>query len=651
MKRVSKVNNWRDGILAYFKAPLPHLLLVSDPEGLLYDETVLLSLQDKGIEIIQFQDRAKFRYLYERYYRDQKAGQYLLIHFQDKSFDVLPYDVIQAGHPIELRISKLFPQFPASIIGQLDAHTLDALYPLSREVQGPLSSQETLDLLLRKVFKLPYDIVDSPAEFLRLLIKKHESPFDMPPVLEQYLTGHFQKAAFLRSMPVEQLITSKACFYQYLHHEWKQYLHQWEQPQQVAKEHVEDYFHQQHPFESTDLRHDLTRLFIEGKLEPVSDIDVHHLPDWAYQGVKGDSVDNSKTRVAALTGQLEAKLDEKLSYKHWLEIMPLFAEAKFLDAKYQLANAELRQLEQRLEEYFEAWMLTEYPALANLPYLKAPVMVHHIPHYLSLQKADKIALVVLDGMSFIQWKQIRSALSIDFQCQEQGVFAWVPTITSVSRQALFSGELPFHFAETIHTTRREPSAWQSFWEKQGMAKRQISYEKGLGQGTYQPEKVQALQRSNIKMAGLIMDTIDRLIHGAIQGHQGLIAEIEVWLKSGYLKQLIRDLLAAGFSVYLTSDHGNKESIGIGRINEGVLAETRGERVRIYRSEQLRNQAAAKYASIAWPNIGLPDERFMLLAKSGEAFIHQGEQVVSHGGISIEEVIVPFVHITPKQHRQ
>ena len=296
-------------------------------------------------------------------------------------------------------------------------------------------------------------------------------------------------------------------------------------------------------------------------------------------------------------------------------------------------------------------MLTEYPALANLPYLKAPVMVHHIPHYLSLKRADKIALVVLDGMSFIQWKQLRSALSIDFQCQEQGVFASVPTITSVSETSVVFWRTPFSLSETIHTTRREPAAWQSFWEKQGMAKRQISYEKGLGQGPYQSAKVQALQHSNIKVAGLIIDTIDRLIHGAVQGHQGLIAEIEVWLRNGYLKQLIQDLLAAGFSVYLTSDHGNKESIGIGRINEGVLAETRGEHSRICQTGAGWESSGSEACLHRLAQYGLPDDRFMLLAKSGEAFIHQGEQVVSHGGISIEEVIVPFVHITPKQHRQ
>jgi hypothetical protein len=150
---------------------------------------------------------------------------------------------------------------------------------------------------------------------------------------------------------------------------------------------------------------------------------------------------------------------------------------------------------------------------------------------------------------------------------------------------------------------------------------------------------------------MVIDTIDRLMHGALQGYKGLLAEIEVWLQTGYLEQLIQDLTDQGYDVYVTADHGNKESMGIGRLNEGVLAETRGERVRIYRDQKLRDQAAQQYSSISWPQIALPQDWFILLAKSGEAFVREGEQVISHGGISMEEVIVPFVHIGPKQRRQ
>jgi hypothetical protein len=50
-------------------------------------------------------------------------------------------------------------------------------------------------------------------------------------------------------------------------------------------------------------------------------------------------------------------------------------------------------------------------------------------------------------------------------------------------------------------------------------------------------------------------------------------------------------------------------------------------------------------SLRWPNHGLPPARHVLLAGNLKAFTDVGDEVVSHGGIALEEVMVPFVEIT------
>ncbi len=52
-------------------------------------------------------------------------------------------------------------------------------------------------------------------------------------------------------------------------------------------------------------------------------------------------------------------------------------------------------------------------------------------------------------------------------------------------------------------------------------------------------------------------------------------------------------------------------------------------------------------SLEWPSIGLPEDYFALIAPNRAAFVQKGETLVSHGGISIEELIVPFVYIGRK----
>ena len=60
---------------------------------------------------------------------------------------------------------------------------------------------------------------------------------------------------------------------------------------------------------------------------------------------------------------------------------------------------------------------------------------------------------------------------------------------------------------------------------------------------------------------------------------------------------------------------------------------------------LRSNTSAKYpGALEWPSIGLPDDYLALIAQPLRAFIGEGKRTVAHGGICIEEAIVPFVTV-------
>jgi len=129
------------------------------------------------------------------------------------------------------------------------------------------------------------------------------------------------------------------------------------------------------------------------------------------------------------------------------------------------------------------------------------------------------------------------------------------------------------------------------------------------------------------------------------GKRGIAAQIESWCESGFVDQLFSLLLDNGFHVYLTADHGNVESVGQGRPNQGVAPELRGERVRTYRSETLVSESAASHPNTYRIDVaGLPANFLALFANGRTAFMQQGEPAVVHGGISVEELLVPFVKV-------
>jgi hypothetical protein len=99
----------------------------------------------------------------------------------------------------------------------------------------------------------------------------------------------------------------------------------------------------------------------------------------------------------------------------------------------------------------------------------------------------------------------------------------------------------------------------------------------------------------------------------------------------------------GYEVWLTADHGNIECKGKGRPSEGVIAETRGERARVYPTPELRSQVAESFTfAHEWQPVGLPADYFPLVAGGRDAFVNPGDSIVGHGGVAIEEVIVPLV---------
>jgi len=631
-KEVNGLNGWRQKVLECFQAPFPHFTIVSDPDQLLEDENILSAITGQGLEIIKLEDRASFRYEVESRFKqqDQKVNYVVICQLED--LREIPFDLWNHAQKVELRKSSLFPGLSAHVVRELDTKTLDMLSSITMDGTD-LSERATIDFILRKVYRLPYDSVYSLADSLLLAMRYHRLQCEVPEVIKHYLIDYLKHR--ITDAPVQDWIDSYQVFLQYLRQEWCQF--------------VNGHFPAPHPFWDSELRSVLSLLFIEGEMSPIS-IKQESFPKEFFWGISYDGQRQRMEMLKEINQQIETLLSSSPNRSTWIQIARLFGKGKSISLELQLEGEDsglLEELEEKVEAYFERWLSDHYGSLVTLTDRNAPVMVHKTVEVLRLKGQEKVALIVCDGLSFVQWAQIERELANDFHCEVYGSFAWIPTLTPVSRQSIFSGEIPRFFYDSINTTAKEEKAWKMAWERSGVPSVYVTYERGLGQGEYDRSKIAALAKSNTKVAGLVIDTVDQLTHNTIQGQLGMYAAVDVWLKQRFLQSLLTDLLDEGFDVYLTSDHGNKESIGVGRTNDGTLPETRGERVRVYRDVVLRDQAAVQYSCKSWPGTGLPDDYHAIIAQTGEAFVREGEIVVSHGGASIEEVIVPFVHIKKK----
>jgi hypothetical protein len=259
----------------------------------------------------------------------------------------------------------------------------------------------------------------------------------------------------------------------------------------------------------------------------------------------------------------------------------------------------------------------------------------------------KVALLVLDGLALDQWAVMKMAMpgfKQPVRVDDGAVFAWLPTLTSVSRQAIFAGQPPYTFASSITHTSSEEKVWRKFWDDHGVRTTQVRYLKGL-----EPEKSDCLgdvlRDDGVRAVGAVIGLVDNLIHEWPMERSHLFPVLADWAKAGHLTSLIEQLLSSGYEVFLTADHGNMEAVGRGKgLGASQLADIRGQRAQVYPNEELRGQGLQKALhGVSWPGSGLPENFLAVLATEGHAFAKEEERLVCHGGPSLQEVVVPFVH--------
>ena len=661
--------DWRASILEEFVAQVAGLTLVADPDGLLLEEDVLASIRERGFEILEYDDPIEFRFALagkQANIDGVKKTSEIVVAYRGpaEDLDMLPYDLLETGRRLHFSLGELFPNLSYPVLARLDRSDLDVLYHAQRQYKtGHLGDNATKEFVLRHVFKIAPELIKKPSDLLCALLRRHHGGRHTPVQLDDRFIEILKQQGIFQEWPLEAIVLDREAFLQFLQERWPIFLEK--AAAQAGKMVKED--RPEHrckiagpkdlPFDHDDVRVYVDNLFLEGLLEAVEFSDgASVLQSWVRIGVRQDPVSDRQTRFVGLAAKLsDAVPGEQARHADWMQFSQRWSELTALrvslGAKLSAGQVEAySNIQCAIDKAFDLWLMGRYAGLHNQP-ANPPVMLHHVPRaiarYISDTKSNKAALLVVDGLSLDQWVPLRDSVTLQkphLTIREHAVFAWIPTITSVSRQTVFSGKAPLFFPSSIHTTNKEPALWTQFWADHGLTQRNVGYAKTLGDGDL--SRVDDLAGNPAtRVVGLVVDTVDKIMHGMELGDAGMHTLVRQWAEEGFMTKLIDLLLSRGFRIYLTSDHGNIEATGCGRPAEGSVADLRGERVRVYPDDVLRTNVHAQYPNaVEWPTWGLPNDYLPLLAGGRSAFVKPGDRVVCHGGASIEEMLVPFVEI-------
>ena len=690
LSRSGRTLGWRASILAHFTpeiAATTRLTIAADPDHLLTEQEILGELRERGFDLVPFDDHVAFRFAYESRYRQiwdrgDETNLVVVLRSPSGDLDALPYDLLEQARRQErclsFSVGELFPKLVPNVVLSLDRSCFDALFAAQAQDDSKrLGVDATKDFVLRHVFEIAPELIKMPSSLLQVLLRRHYRGVSFPAALDERFIHLLNRGGRWKDWPLEEIVPNRQAFLAFLQERWPEFVKKvvGSGNDQVVEAHGHYGLRYsgpvELPFGHDDVKVYIDNLFQEGQLSPVEDITTNQVPElWMRVGVASADADDGSVRFERLFDRLRDGVPaEDATHREWVDFAQTWAEWAALRWALEGSGAPIDEdaceaFHERLEASFEAWMQRNYASLYNVSHFHRPAMVHHIPRHMahaftatgaqgaSSGPPTKHALIVIDGLALDQWVVLRdiclSQLGTDPQVDEGGSFAWVPTLTGVSRQAIFAGTEPLFYESSLGSTAKEPSHWTRFWEERGAKRVEIGYvREGKDQtdDSFHAEVFEAAEHPKMRMLAIVVGKVDQSMHGVKTGSGGLHAMVRQWAQSGAMGRLIKGLLELSYEIIVTADHGNIHGRGIGKPKVGAVADERGERAHVFPDDHTRASVAKEYPeAIVWPQIGLPESWRALLAPRRGAFVPKGKQTIGHGGIAMEEVIVPFVKI-------
>lgn len=644
----------RERILRRFPAGAHPLVLASDPDGLLEDDDVRQALAGRGYRLVCEGDPFRTWAAAEALRPWTLAEPVLIV--TRGPLEALPYDLWEEGHRVELSLADEFAGYSLPLVRELtpaQRRALAAAPPPERR----LNRRATAEVILREVFGAALRSLADPGALLLWLSGVHEGTGPLPPAIQRALLDDLAGQPAYRGWPLADVLSDAQAYRAFVQQAWERHV----RGSASIRRMVDGQASYAAAFDGERLQAALGALVERGLLCPVLVENPAAFPLWARPGL-------AKDEAAGLLRRLEEVLEAASAplggAEDW-EAVGRLARAWAQAALAGQAGADLPEearvrycdAERAVDARFGAWLQAAYTALAGRR-LPEPHHVHHVPGFLAYRwrqrgATGRVALLVLDGLSLADWQVIGPAWRERhpaWALEERLLLAQVPTVTAISRQALVTGRPPADL-ESLTSGAAEAAGWRAFWQGEDFAEEVVRYERlALARQEASAEVLEARFA-----AGCLVDSsIDDLVHGSTLGAAQLQGSLRRWLDdySPALEALIDRLLGAGVSVTIASDHGHVEASGIGRPNEGILADARALRCRVYSDGAQAQRTADTFPpSIVWADDGLlPAGVTAVMPARREAYTNHGAKVVAHGGVTIEEMVVPLVTIDGERAR-
>lgn len=593
-----------------------------DPEYRLEQGDIRSKLESKGFSIIEYTPTPHFRYIYEKDFRqvwDSGSDKELIVVVRDKRD--LPVDM-ENFIWIDLRAKKLLPSIPDEVGSKLPSELLDQIYDEIANSDRIMTVDEISDLLLEKVVGISRFTMNDEIDVLQfLLIIVEKGLLDMP-FLREIVVSRIPDE-HLNSLKIDaNVLSSASAFYEWLNSIWQDYaisVINGDEPQ----------------IDLSRLKTEIAGLLSLGILTPVELISTDVGDVWFKRWIRTKRLDVDE--IKKLKDELMNRVSEHTEFIAWVSILKNISkmEQRIGDESPSVLD-EFLDLLDFVDQKFSMWYLSNIGEIASRSAYFRPWTVDQILNHLRMRYQNKICLIVLDSLSFFAWLHLKDLLSTQeiLVKREEVVLTWIPTITNVCRKSLLSGKRPIELAK--EGSKPESKLWYDFWSSFFELGR-ITYLRLESQNTVWSVSEEDLSSSDV--IAITVNAIDDIVHTSLN-YQELIERLKQCFER--LLPVLHELIRMDFNIFITADHGFRRCKG--KEYHGVTAFMNSKGSRFFISEREEDISGIV---VNGKNYGFKETEYLHLSNNSLTF-SKFEKVFDHGGITMQECLVPFVEITHRE---
>ena len=321
-----------------------------------------------------------------------------------------------------------------------------------------------------------------------------------------------------------------------------------------------------------------------------------------------------------------------------------------------------------IKKNYEKWVTTDEHPLMSHELFKNRI-------FPLLDQGEKIFLILIDNFRLDQWRMIKPLLNEYYTFNEELYFSILPTATQYARNAIFSGLMPDKISKMF------PELWVDEDEEEGKnlneapliqtqidrfrKKYSFSYNK-INESQFGDKLIQnfaQLERNQLNVC--ILNFVDMLSHARTESK--MIRELastdaayrsltESWFKHSSALDLFKRIAETDYKIILTTDHGtinvdNPIKV-IGDRNTNTNLRYKVGKNMSYNSKQVYEIKNPNRFGLPSPNVSstyifATNRDFLAYPNNYNYYVGYYKDTFQHGGISMEEMMIPFITLSKK----